>query len=104
MGRVARRLLTLALPVFVAACSALTVADEEIAACKKQIKEASGNDLSAETHVGSNLNVTNSSRSVVLSFDATEKHPFYICYLQDGTVTGILEQRQIYPSQAAVEG
>ena len=100
MDRVARRISAFALPVFVVACSALGVAEGEIAACKTQIKEASGNDISGETYVGSSVNVTNGSRSVVLSFGSTEKHPFYICYVKDGAVTSIIEQRQIYEPRA----
>ena len=78
------------------ACSPPFLTEEEIAACKTQIKISTGNDLADETYSGSNLNVENTSRSSTIGFEGTDKHPEYVCVLEGNVVITVIEQKKIY--------
>lgn len=96
MTRAAARWSGFALLLGVAACSMPVLTDREVDACKTQIKLVSGFDLSTEDPAGWSVNVVNSSRSTVVSFEATSAHPVYVCNLEENVVTAIIEQRLIY--------
>ena len=86
-----------------AACSLPVLADAEVKACKAQIKATTNHDISGEKQAGWNVNVGSGRRDTTIVFEATAEHPRYLCSLVDEAVTGIVEQRVIYPSAAETE-
>lgn len=96
MTKAATRTAGIGLLLGVAACSMPVLTDQEVDACKTQIRVVSGHDLSKEDPAGWSVNVVNFSRSTVVSFEATNAHPVYVCNVEDNVVTAITEQRLIY--------
>jgi hypothetical protein len=80
------------------ACSLPVLADAEVEACKAQIRATTNHDLAGEELAGWNINITNGRRAATIVFAGTAEHPKYVCSVVDEVVTGLVEERVIYPA------